>query len=111
MTLVRVERPFALKNARASRADNKKEITMTQRAYAHYFTGTPTEMILISGDTDAGRNIEMAITTEMALKLMVDGGKAYAKCKHVGHAIWHVKEGKMSDADFENCSSCQMDRS
>ena len=77
-----------------------------QRAGAHYFTGTPTELIILRGDTDAGRNLEMCIPSDMAITLLTDGAKAYAKCRHVGHALWHVKEGKMTDADFENCSSC-----
>lgn len=80
---------------------------MTQRAYATYFTGTLTEMIVISGETESGRDLEIAVGTEMAKKLLIDGGRAYSKCHHVGHAIWHVKNGKMSDEDFDNCSSCK----
>lgn len=80
---------------------------MAQSVHATYFTGTPTGMILISGETTSGRYVEMAISSEMAKRLLVDGGRAYSKCQHVGHALWHVKENKMTDADFENCSTCK----
>ena len=77
---------------------------MTQRAYANYYTGTPTEYLIIKGKTEAGKEIEMCVGDTMAVEIMTKGAEAYKHCGHVGHALWHVKN---KNTDFENCSSCK----
>jgi len=78
---------------------------MTQRAYANYCKGYPTEIIIFSGKTEAGRDLEVVVPTKMAVKILTIAAQAYAICGHVGHAMWHAEN---DNADFENCSSCHI---
>lgn len=78
-------------------------------AIAHYFNGTPTELLIIDGrnitkDGQPGNiSVEMMIPTTMAVQIM-EAGRYYQYCQHVGHAIWHVKN---PDAKWgDDCSSC-----
>ena len=75
---------------------------MTQRADATYYKGTPTEMIVVSGKTEAGRYIEMCILPQMAIEI-ISSAKYYKVCQHVGHALWHAKN---PEAEFP-CEACK----
>jgi hypothetical protein len=77
---------------------------MSTRAHANYYEGTPSEMIIVSGETDSKRTVEIAIPSEMAITLLTKGAEAYRHCRHVGHALWHVKN---NNTDFDNCSTCK----
>jgi hypothetical protein len=76
---------------------------MATKATAHYYTGTPTEMIVLKGETDKGREVEMRIPHRMAVEILTKFAEAYKQTGHVGHAGWHVKN---ANTDFEHCWSC-----
>ena len=76
---------------------------MTTRADATYYEGTPTELIIFSGKTESGREVEMIVPMDMAIKILTEAAAAYKVCGHVGHAIWHAKENRSTDG----CSSCK----
>lgn len=81
---------------------------MATKATARYYTGTPTEMIILKGTTDKGREVEMAIPHRMAVEILTKYAEAYQQAGHVGHAGWHVKN---SNTNFAGCSSCHNHRS
>lgn len=71
-----------------------------QTATARYLTVHPTELIEVIGETEAGRDISIYITTKMAKDLE----KAFTLlpiCQHLGHAYWHVRENQPAP-----CMSC-----
>lgn len=77
-------------------------------ANAYYMTGHPTEIITISARSTGPRGTaEVTIPRHMAIQLM-EAGRHYQYCKHVGHAMWHAQN---PDADSgDQCSSCRSAR-
>lgn len=77
---------------------------MATNATARNRRGTPTELVIFTGETSSGRSVEMVVPTSMITELLTAGAEAYKHCHHVGHALWHVDN---NNTNFENCQSCK----
>jgi hypothetical protein len=77
---------------------------MAQSATARYIEVHPSELIEVSGTTEAGRQVTIYIPTSMAKKL-AQAVALLPEAKHLGHAFWHVKNPDWPAG--EACSSCQ----